>query len=68
MNPVLVMLILIGAVVAWFLLSGLYRIIGGLTKHFIDNAKNAIDDKPTSVDAFVDGFKDGVRKEKKNEQ
>ena len=65
MNPVLVLLILIGAVVAWFLLSGFYRLIGGFTKHLIDNAKSAMDDEPTNVDAFVDGFKDGVKGEKR---
>lgn len=67
MNPILILLIMIGAVVSWFLLSGFYRLIGGFTKHFIDNAKSAIEDQPTNVDAFVDGFKDGVKKEKKDE-
>lgn len=66
MNPVLVLLILIGTVVLWFLLAGLYRLIGGITQHFIDNAKRAINDEPSNADAFVEGFKSSF-KEKENE-
>lgn len=58
MNPVFVFLVLIGAVVLWVLLSGLYRLVGAITNHFINNAKSAINDEPSNLDAFVDGFKD----------
>ena len=63
MNPVFVFLVLLGAVVLWFLLSGLYRLIGGITKHYVDKAKEAMSDEPSKLDAFVDGFKDGFRRD-----
>ena len=66
MNPIFIFLVLLGAVVLWFLLSGLYRIIGGVTKHYVDKAKEAMSDEsnePSKLDAFVDGFKDGFRRD-----
>ena len=67
MNPVFVFLVLLGAIILWFLLSGLYRLIGGVTKHYVDKAKEAMGDEPSKMDAFVDGFKDSF-KENKDEQ
>lgn len=63
MNPVFVFLVLLGAVVLWFLLSGLYRLVGGITKHFINKANEAMSDKPSKLDAFVDGFKDSFKED-----
>lgn len=66
MNPVFVFLVLLGAVVLWFLLSGLYRLIGGITRYYVDKAKEAMSDdsnEPSKLDAFVDGFKDGFRRD-----
>lgn len=63
MNPVFVFLILIAALVIWVLLAGLYRIIGGFTNKFINNAKKAINDEPSKIDSFVDGFKSSFNKE-----
>lgn len=45
MNPVLVFLILIGAFVSWFLLSGIFRLIGGITKYFVEKAKKTMNDE-----------------------
>ena len=42
MNPVLVFLILLGAVVLWFLLATEFRDFGGIAKHFLDNVKDAM--------------------------
>ena len=64
MNPVFVFLVVLGAIVLWFLLSGLYRLIGGITKHYVDKAKKAMSDEPTNIDAFVDGFKNSFKESK----
>ena len=67
MNPVLVFLILIGAFVSWFLLSGLFRVIGGITKYFVEKAKKTMDGEPSCMDAFINGFKDSFKEDKKDE-
>lgn len=67
MNPVLVFLILIGAFVSWFLLSGLFRLIGGITKYFVEKAKKTMDGEPSNMDAFVTGFKDSFKEDRKDE-
>jgi hypothetical protein len=64
MNPVFVLFVLIGAVILWVLLSGLFRLIGGITNHFIDNTKKAIEDEPSNIEYFVGGFKNSFRKDK----
>lgn len=46
MNPVFIFLVLLGAFILWFLLSGLYRFIGGITTHIYKNAKDAINEEP----------------------
>lgn len=42
MNPVLILLILIGAVVLWFLLSGFFNDIGKITNFFLDGTKDVM--------------------------
>lgn len=42
MNPVFIFLVLIGAFILWFLLSGLYRFVGSIATHVFTNAKDAI--------------------------
>lgn len=42
MNPVLVLLILIGAVLLWFFLSGLFRGLGAIATKVVDNTKDVI--------------------------
>lgn len=46
MNPVFIFLVLLGAFILWFLLSGLYRFVGGITTHIYKNAKDAINEEP----------------------
>lgn len=67
MNPVLVFLILIGAFVNWFLLSGLFRLIGGITKYFVEKAKKTMGGEPSNMDAFITGFKDSFKEDRKDE-
>lgn len=45
MNPVFIFLVLLGAFILWFLLSGLYRFVGGITTHIYKNAKDAISEE-----------------------
>lgn len=45
MNPVFIFLVLLGAFILWFLLSGLYRLVGGITTHIYKNAKDAINEE-----------------------
>lgn len=45
MNPVFIFLVLLGAFILWFLLSGLYRFVGGITTHIYKNAKDAINEE-----------------------
>ena len=42
MNPVLILLILIGAVILWFLLSGFFIDIGKFTNFFVDGTKDVM--------------------------
>lgn len=44
MNPVLILLILIGAVLLWFVFSNLFRIVGGVFNGLADNAKHEMYD------------------------
>lgn len=46
MNTVFIFLVLLGAFILWFLLSGLYRFVGGITTHIYKNAKDAINEEP----------------------
>ena len=45
MNPVFIFLVLLGTFILWFLLSGLYRFVGGITTHIYKNAKDAINEE-----------------------
>lgn len=45
MNPVFIFLVLLCAFILWFLLSGLYRFVGGITTHIYKNAKDAINEE-----------------------
>lgn len=40
MNPVFVFLVILAGILLWFLLGGLFKIIGIITNGLIDNAKN----------------------------
>ena len=64
MNPIFVLLVLISAFIVWVIMSGLFRLIGAITKHFTDNVKDAINDEPSKAEYFVDGFKDSFRRDK----
>lgn len=66
MNPVFIFLVLIGAVVLWFMLSGLYRLVGGIAKHFIDKTSQALNDEPSNTEMFIKGFKDSFDEDKEN--
>ena len=62
MNPVFVFLVITGAVLLWFLLSGLFRFIGGITERIYKKTKNALDDdSPGNIESFVNGFKDSFK-------
>ena len=50
MNPVLILLILIGAVLLWFVLSNLFRIVGRVFNGLADNAKREMYDKNEEED------------------
>lgn len=42
MNPFLILLVILGAVVLWFLLYFLYKPLGKVVKKFIDGSMDAI--------------------------
>ena len=42
MNPVLIMLVAIGAVLLWFMCAWLYKPIGSITTRLIDDSKRAM--------------------------
>ena len=42
MNPVFVFLVVLAAVILWFLLSFSFRFIGGIAKRLNDDAKKAM--------------------------
>ncbi len=66
MNPVFVFLVLLGAVILWFLLSGLFRAIGSLTQHTIEKTKDALENDNTGKpESFINGFKSSFRKDNK---
>lgn len=44
MNPVLILLIIIGAFVLWVLLAKAFRILGGMANGFADDVRNAVYD------------------------
>lgn len=44
LNPVLVLLILIGAILLWVVLAKAFRTIGGAANSFADDVKNAVYD------------------------
>lgn len=50
MNPVLIFLIILGAVVAWFLLAKSFRIIGGTANGFFEDVKKAVYDNDLNND------------------
>lgn len=67
MNPVFVFLVLIGAALLWVLLSGLFRLVGGITQRAIKKTKDALeDDSPGKVESFVNGFKSSLKNNKEN--
>lgn len=45
MNPVLILLIILAAVILWFLLACLYRPVGRLCKRIYDDAMQEMSDK-----------------------
>lgn len=67
MNPVFVLLVLIGTAILWLLLSGLYRFVGGIAEHFANKAKKAMSDEETNTEAFIRGFKDALKGDIKDE-
>lgn len=67
MNPVFVFLVLIGAALLWVLLSGLFRLVGGITQRAIKKTKDALeDDSPGKVESFVNGFKSSFQNNKES--
>lgn len=67
MNPVFVFLVLIGTAMLWVLLSGLFRLVGGITKMAIMKTKDALeDDSPGKVESFVNGFKSSLKNSKES--
>lgn len=47
MNPVLIILVLLGGVLLWLLLSFLYRPIGKIAKKLLEEAKESMEDDET---------------------
>jgi len=45
MNPIFIFLVLLMSFILWFLLSGLYRFVGGITTRIYKNAKDAINEE-----------------------
>ena len=50
MNPVLILLIIIGAIVLWFVLSSLFRSIGGVVNSLADDARYAMYERDENED------------------
>ena len=67
MNPVFVFLVIVGAALLWVLLSGLFRLIGGVTNHFIKKTEKALKDEPGNAEMFAKGFVHGFKKDKPND-
>lgn len=63
MNPMFVFLVIFCAIALWFILSGLFKMVGNFTSDVLDNTKRAIKDEETNEEAFIKGFKDNIRKE-----
>lgn len=63
MNPMFVFLVIFCAIALWFILSGLFKMVGNFTSDVFDNTKRAIKDEETNEEAFIKGFKDNIRKE-----
>lgn len=58
MNPIFVILVILGAALLWVLLSSLFRLVGSITEHTINKTKDALNnDDRGKVESFVDGFK-----------
>lgn len=55
MNPLLVILIFLGGIIAWFLLAPMFTLIGKIINKFICNAKREM-------------FEEESEKEKENEE
>lgn len=55
MNPVFIFLVLLGAFILWFLMSGLYRFVGGITTRIYKNAKDAINEEPKEAQEEKNG-------------
>ena len=62
MNPMFVFLVIFCAVALWFILSGLFKIVGGFASDIYDNTKRAMKDEETNEEAFVNGFKESLKK------
>lgn len=63
MNPVFIIMLVLGAFLLWVLLSGLFRLVGDLTEKTINKTKKALDnDDQGSVESFVRGFKSSFNK------
>lgn len=45
MNPVLVVLILLGSICLWFLLSNIFKIVGDIVNIFTDDVKKTMFNK-----------------------
>ena len=62
MNPAFVFLVLIGAVILWFLLSFLFKFIGGIIQYFYVKAKREMEiDKKPDIDSEEEKFIKNVR-------
>lgn len=67
MNPIFVILVIIGAGIFWLLCSFAFRLIGGIATHFVKKAEKAMSDEPSKVDMFVAGFKSSLKEKEKEE-
>ena len=60
MNYVFVFLVILAAIIFWFILSGIFKIIGDFVSGVFDNTKRAINDEQTNEEAFVEGFRNSI--------
>lgn len=44
MTPAMILIVLIGAVLAWFLLAGIFKVVGGKTKKVVGRAYKEMTD------------------------
>lgn len=46
MNPVFIFLVILAAVVVWFLLAGVYSFVGKIVMRMINKSQKAMNDEP----------------------